>query len=144
MAVTVPLEGTETWPRRMRTSHAARYLTDVHGIPVVEKTLRNWRASGTRGPVCRYLGTLPLYDLSELDRWAEEDALQAESPTRRTRRLAREAAQQVAEKSPHASTIPAFLSGDFNAVGSDAGPPHPQHRQAEPANWVAHGGNGDG
>jgi hypothetical protein len=84
------------WPPRMRTEQAARYLTDEHGLPVEEKTLRNWRAGGRRGPTCRYLGTLPLYDRTELDRWAENDALQPESPTTRTRRLAREATQAAA------------------------------------------------
>jgi hypothetical protein len=85
-----PPDPTNTWADRMRTEAASRYLKDKHGLPVEEKTLRNWRASD-RGPRCRYLGTLPLYDRTELDRWAEEDALQPECPTRRTRRLARAA-----------------------------------------------------
>jgi hypothetical protein len=84
-----------TWPRRMPTKQAAQYLKDEHGLPLDPKTLRNWRATGRRGPVCRYLGTLPLYDRTELDRWAEEDALQPECPTARTRRIAR-AAQRAA------------------------------------------------
>jgi len=75
------------WPPRMRTERAAAYLNSVHGIPAQEKTMRNWRAAG-RGPACKYLGTMPLYDRVELDRWAEFDALQAESPMRRNRRAA--------------------------------------------------------
>lgn len=96
MSLTALPEAAGIWPPRMRTDHAARYLTEVHGLPLEEKTLRNWRASGRRGPACRYLGTLPLYDRTELDRWAESDALQAECPTRRTRRIAREAANHAA------------------------------------------------
>ena len=83
----------DAFPPRMRTDQAAQYLTEVHGLPVQEKTLRNWRAGGRRGPRCRYLGTLPLYDRGELDSWVVEDALQPESPTRRTRRAAAEAAR---------------------------------------------------
>ena len=75
------------WPPRMRTARAAAYLNSVHGIPAQEKTMRNWRAAG-RGPACKYLGTMPLYDRVELDRWAEYEALQAESPMRRNRRSA--------------------------------------------------------
>lgn len=82
-----------SWPPRMRTEQAASYLTQEHGLPVEEKTLRNWRAAG-RGPSCRYLGALPLYDKSELDRWGEHDALKTESPMRRNRRAASE--QQAA------------------------------------------------
>jgi len=75
----------------MRTQKAVDYLNGVHGIPAQEKTMRNWRAAG-RGPACKYLGTMPLYDRVELDRWAEYDALQAESPMRRKRRAAAERA----------------------------------------------------
>lgn len=87
-------QGNDARPRRMTTGQAACYLQQEHGLPVEPKTLRNWRATGRRGPTCRYLGTLPLYDTPELDRWAEHDALQEENPTRRTRRLAMEATQQ--------------------------------------------------
>ena len=80
------IEGSDDWPTRMRCDAAAQYLKAQHGLPVLPKTLRNWRAAG-RGPKCRYLGTLPIYDRIELDRWVEEDALKAECPSRRTRRL---------------------------------------------------------
>jgi hypothetical protein len=72
------------WPRRMRTDIAARYLTEVQSLPVQPKTLRNWRAAG-RGPACRYMGTLPIYDRPELDLWAIEDALKSSCPTSRKR-----------------------------------------------------------
>ena len=81
-------EPAAVWPPRMRTGQATSYLVQEHGLPVEEKTLRNWRAAG-RGPSCRYLGTLPLYDKTELDRWVEQDALKAESPMRRNRRAGR-------------------------------------------------------
>jgi hypothetical protein len=78
------------WPQRMKTDLSARYLQDVHGIPVAPKTLRNRRAAGT-GPACRYFGTTPLYDRDVLDRWATTEALTKESPVTRTRRLAKAA-----------------------------------------------------
>jgi hypothetical protein len=83
------------WPTRLRTGQAASYLNEVHDLPIEGKTMRNWRAT-ERGPACRYLGTLPLYDRTELDRWAEHDALQLESPIRRNRRVAGKAANQAA------------------------------------------------
>lgn len=67
---------------------ASRYLHEKYGIPIEEKTLRNRRAAGNnRGPACQYFGNKPLYDVLELDRWAQEDALQPESPVRRNMRL---------------------------------------------------------
>ncbi|MGA8758679.1 MAG: hypothetical protein WB611_20630 [Stellaceae bacterium] len=79
-------------PKRLDTKASVRYLRDKHGIPITEKTLRNRRADGKkRGPACRYFGNKPLYDVPELDRWAEEDALQAENPVRRNVRLREEA-----------------------------------------------------
>ena len=96
-----PAEGVNrpaaTWPPRMKSPQAADYLTEVHGLQSEDKTLRNWRALG-KGPVCKYFGTIPLYDKAELDRFAVEDALQAESPMRRNRRVAQQAAQQVAAR----------------------------------------------
>jgi hypothetical protein len=84
------------WPQRMRTDEAAEYLREMHGLPLEGKTLRNWRASGRRGPTCKYLGALPLYERRELDRWSGEDALQDECPTARTRRIARETSPEPA------------------------------------------------
>jgi hypothetical protein len=75
-------------PMRLDTAAAARYLRDKHGIPIEEKTLRNRRAAGKRrGPACRYFGVKPLYDVAELDRWAQKDALEPENPVRRNMRL---------------------------------------------------------
>jgi hypothetical protein len=76
------------WPQnKMPTDQAAAYLYKVHGLPVQPKTMRNWRAAG-RGPRCRYFGTKPIYDRSELDDYAE-NALSDESPITRARRSAK-------------------------------------------------------
>jgi hypothetical protein len=72
------------WPARMPTTRAALYLQEEAGLPVEPKTLRNWRALG-RGPKCRYLGTLPIYERDELDRWAQA-ALSDETPLSKPRR----------------------------------------------------------
>lgn len=61
-------------PKRMRGNEAARYLREVHGLPIQEKTLRNKRWAGV-GPRCTYFGSTPLYEREELDRWVEEEAL---------------------------------------------------------------------
>jgi hypothetical protein len=75
-------------PMRLDTGAAASYLRDKHGIPIEEKTLRNRRAAGKgRSPACDYFGVKPLYDVAELDRWAQEDALEPENPVRRNMRL---------------------------------------------------------
>lgn len=90
-----PLQADDGWPRRMRTDEAAAYLSKVHGLPTEPKTMRNWRAAG-RGPECRYFGMVPIYDRPVLDSFAENDALQDESPVARTRRLARAVRQNAA------------------------------------------------
>ena len=72
----------DAWPKRMDTGTAARYLQDEHGLPTEPKTLVNHRAQ-RKGPVVQYFGAKPLYDRAELDRWANEDALQPVSPLTR-------------------------------------------------------------
>jgi len=83
------------WPKKMRSAEAARYLTEVHGLPIEDKTLRNWRAL-ERGPKCKYLGNLPIYEQHVLDHYAEHEALKEESPLRRSRRAAAHAQQAAA------------------------------------------------
>lgn len=78
------------YPRRMETEVAAEYVRNEHGIPVEATTLANMRAQ-RRGPKPEYFGWKPLYDIQELDRWAEEDALQPESPLTRRARTRRNA-----------------------------------------------------
>jgi hypothetical protein len=63
-----------------------RYLKDVHGIDLEEKTLAN-RNAGGRGPKPEYFGTVPFYRTEVLDDWAET-AFTAESPVAETRRKA--------------------------------------------------------
>ena len=86
------------YPRRMETKDASEYLRDEHGIPVEPGTLANLRAQ-RRGPRVVYFGWKPLYERDELDRWAEEDALQPESPLTRRARLRAHRRDEAVEKS---------------------------------------------
>jgi hypothetical protein len=70
------------WPKRMRGGQATRYLREVHGLPIEEKTLRNKRCAGL-GPRCKYFGSIPLYERSDLDTWAEGGALTERPANRR-------------------------------------------------------------
>jgi hypothetical protein len=83
-----------TWPPLMREPMAAAYLTDEKGLPTTAKTLRNQRHQ-RRGPKCQYYGAMVLYRKAVLDDYAENEALQPESPAARTRRLAREATRRT-------------------------------------------------
>jgi hypothetical protein len=66
MSPTAPSEA--ACPTRLNTDEAAAYLQQKHGLPVTAKHLRSHRQSARpRGPACRYLGPLALYDCSELD-----------------------------------------------------------------------------
>jgi len=58
------------WPKRLRRSEAARYLRDVHGIPVQPATLAKWHCLRSDGPPAYHAGRVPLYPLDELDAWA--------------------------------------------------------------------------
>jgi len=92
-------------PKRLNTAEASRYLNDEHGIPITEKTLRNRRAAGKGGPAWQYFGVKPLYDISELDRWAKHDALQPENPVRRNmNRRAAERAARNKSRNPERET----------------------------------------
>jgi hypothetical protein len=55
--------------RRVRRKEAARYLTDVWGMPMSPKTLAKLAVTGG-GPRYRKAGRIPLYEISELDRFA--------------------------------------------------------------------------
>jgi hypothetical protein len=89
------------WPRRMDTGEAARYLSLVHGIGVEKKTLENRRHSGRDSLRWRYFGQKPLADRSELDRYAEEDALTDTSPLSRR---AKERAERRREREAESAT----------------------------------------
>jgi hypothetical protein len=64
--------GTEQLPspeRRVRRKEAARYLTEVWGIPTSPKTLAKLAVTGG-GPQYRKAGRLPLYEIAVLDAFA--------------------------------------------------------------------------
>jgi hypothetical protein len=70
MIATESREGQLPLPeRRVRRKEAARYLTDVWGIPTSPKTLAKLAVTGG-GPLFRKAGRLPLYEIVELDRFA--------------------------------------------------------------------------
>jgi hypothetical protein len=51
--------------RRLRRKDAARYLTDVWGIPTSPKTLAKLAVTGG-GPLYRKAGRVPLYEVAAL------------------------------------------------------------------------------
>jgi hypothetical protein len=56
--------------RRVRRTEAAAYIQEKHGIPCAPKTLAKYAVMGG-GPTFRKAGKVPLYELSDLDAWAE-------------------------------------------------------------------------
>ena len=56
---------------RLRRSEVPAYLLEKHGIPIAHTTLNKMATTGG-GPAMRYAGRIPLYDVQDLDRWAEE------------------------------------------------------------------------
>lgn len=54
---------------RIRRSEVPEYLLRRHGIPVAKKSLDKWASTGG-GPKITYAGRIPLYDLENLDAWA--------------------------------------------------------------------------
>jgi hypothetical protein len=93
----------QPWPRRMDTEQTARYLREVHGITIEKKTLENMRHAG-RGPKFNYFGQKPLCDRPEADRYADEDALQDESPLSRRRREREERQRARPAETNHTTT----------------------------------------
>jgi len=55
---------------RLRRSDVPAYLMQKHGIPIALATLNKLATVGG-GPAMRYAGRIPLYDVADLDRWAE-------------------------------------------------------------------------
>jgi len=72
------------WPANLRRPEAARYLREVHGIPVAATTLANWFSLGSDGPPAFKAGRYPLYPKAALDQWARArlGALRTRSPGR--------------------------------------------------------------
>lgn len=56
---------------RLRRSEVPAYLLQKHGIPIALATLNKLATVGG-GPAMRYAGRIPLYDVEDLDRWADE------------------------------------------------------------------------
>lgn len=86
------------WPRRMRREQAARYLQEVHGIPLEPRTLANRNASGL-GPKPEYFGTIPYYRPEVLDQFAVT-CFTPESPVTLTRRRTAEAEARHSAAAP--------------------------------------------
>lgn len=61
----------ENWPPRVPRRDAVRYLKLKHGIEIAFSTLATLATRGG-GPRYQKAGRIPLYPLSELDRWAEQ------------------------------------------------------------------------
>jgi hypothetical protein len=60
------------WPAKLRRADAARYLTEVHGIPVQASTMAKWFCLKSDGPPAHLAGRIPLYPRDALDAWAEK------------------------------------------------------------------------
>lgn len=58
------------WPPKLRRAEAARYLREVHGIPVQPSTLAKWFCTSSTGPNAFLAGRIPLYPRDALDDWA--------------------------------------------------------------------------
>ncbi|MBW9058326.1 hypothetical protein [Agrobacterium pusense] len=56
---------------RLRRAEVPAYLLAKHGIPIALNTLNKMATVGG-GPAMRYAGRIPLYDVIDLDKWAEE------------------------------------------------------------------------
>jgi hypothetical protein len=74
--------------RRVRRKEAARYLTDVWGIPMSPKTLAKLAVTGG-GPHYRKAGRFPLYEVAALDEFARNKLSPSVSSTSELRALRR-------------------------------------------------------
>lgn len=71
MNLTTQLPAATTVARpRLRRSDVPAYLASAHGIDVAVSTLAKWATVGG-GPVMQYSGRVPLYNVSDLDEWAD-------------------------------------------------------------------------
>lgn len=59
------------WPTRMRRAEASAYLQAEHGVQLAGATLAKLAVQGG-GPRFRVDGRFPLYDKTELDRFAAD------------------------------------------------------------------------
>jgi len=58
--------------RPLRRDEAAKFLTEVVGFPMTKGRLAKLACYGG-GPVMRFAGKYPVYDPTELRRWAESN-----------------------------------------------------------------------
>jgi len=79
---------TSSWPANLRRPEAARYLGEVHNMPVAANTLANWFSLGEGGPPAFKAGRTPLYPRAALDQWAKArlGSLRTRSPGRGQKR----------------------------------------------------------
>ena len=56
--------------RLLRRKEAARYLTQSRGLPVAPQSLAKYAVIGG-GPAFRKFGRFPVYDVVDLDNWAD-------------------------------------------------------------------------
>ena len=56
---------------RLRRAEVPAYLLEKHGIPIALNTLNKMATVGG-GPAMRYAGRIPLYDVADLDQWAQK------------------------------------------------------------------------
>jgi len=63
---TVTLEST----RLLRRAEAAKHVEHRWGVPCSKKSLAKWAVTGV-GPAYRKAGKFPLYDIADLDAWAQ-------------------------------------------------------------------------
>lgn len=75
------------WPSRMRRREASAYLLEMHGISLMPATLAKLAVVGG-GPRFRTDGRFPLYELQELDAFAEARLGPLRSSTSDTRQAA--------------------------------------------------------
>jgi hypothetical protein len=60
-----------TQPRYLRRDQAAAYIREVYNIPCTKQWLAKLAVTGG-GPAFRKAGPYPLYDVPDLDSWAED------------------------------------------------------------------------
>lgn len=72
------MSASEAPQRALDTRSAARY------VGLAPRTLANMRcpSSSTEGPTYRLLGSKPVYDVAELDRWLDAQPVRSRNPTR--------------------------------------------------------------
>lgn len=71
---------------RLRRKDVPSYLASAHGIDVAVSTLAKWATVGG-GPSMQYSGRIPLYNIADLDDWANSRLSKRVSSTSEARKL---------------------------------------------------------